>query len=75
MFTHSQSRTFSWYFVSQNRLTNGVFTSDHIIVLDFLCTQAAISLENARLYNQVQQTLTELQQAQLQIVQTEKCRL
>ncbi|WP_256091414.1 sensor histidine kinase, partial [Nostoc sp. KVJ20] len=29
-------------------------------------------LENARLYNQVQQTLTDLQQAQLQIVQSEK---
>ncbi|MEH2439100.1 trifunctional serine/threonine-protein kinase/ATP-binding protein/sensor histidine kinase [Nostoc sp.] len=56
----------------KNRLTSGVFTSDRIIILDFLCTQVAISLENARLYNQVQQTLTNLQQAQLQIVQSEK---
>ncbi|MEG4346966.1 AAA family ATPase [Microcoleus sp. A003_D6] len=55
-----------------NRLTSGVFTSDRIIILDFLCTQVAISLENARLYNQVQQTLTDLQNAQLQIVQSEK---
>jgi predicted ATPase/signal transduction histidine kinase len=55
-----------------NRLTSGVFTDDRIIILDFLCTQVAISLENARLYNQVQQTLTDLQQAQLKIVQSEK---
>ncbi|MEG5140403.1 AAA family ATPase, partial [Microcoleus sp. A6-D4] len=55
-----------------NRLTSGVFTSDRIIILDFLCSQVAISLENARLYNQVKQTLTDLQNAQLQIVQSEK---
>ncbi|MEH1935260.1 MAG: AAA family ATPase [Nostoc sp.] len=56
----------------KNRLTSGVFTSDRIIILDFLCTQVAISLENARLYNQAQQSLTNLQNAQLQIVQSEK---
>ncbi|MFN6481724.1 MULTISPECIES: AAA family ATPase [unclassified Nostoc] len=56
----------------KNRLTTGVFTDDRIIILDFLCTQVAISLENARLYNQVQQTLADLQNAQLQIVQSEK---
>ncbi|MHC5740387.1 MAG: GAF domain-containing protein [Nostoc sp.] len=37
----------------QNRSTSGVFTSDRILILDFLCTQAAIALENARLYQQV----------------------
>ncbi|QIR36434.1 AAA family ATPase [Tolypothrix sp. PCC 7910] len=37
----------------QNRSTSGVFTSDRILILDFLCTQAAISLENARLYQQI----------------------
>ncbi|MEG4319180.1 MULTISPECIES: AAA family ATPase [unclassified Microcoleus] len=56
----------------ENRGTRGVFTSDRLVVLNFLCTQAAISLENARLYRQVQQTLEELQQAQLQLVQSEK---
>ncbi|HAX80208.1 MAG TPA: serine/threonine protein kinase [Cyanobacteria bacterium UBA11372] len=56
----------------ENRVTSGAFTSDRILILNFLCTQAAISLENARLYRQVQQTLEELQQAQLQIVQSEK---
>jgi predicted ATPase/signal transduction histidine kinase/tRNA A-37 threonylcarbamoyl transferase component Bud32 len=56
----------------KNRSTAGVFTSDRILILNFLCTQAAISLENARLYQQAQQALQDLQQAQLQIVQSEK---
>ncbi len=56
----------------KNRLTRGVFTDERIVILNFLCTQAAISLENARLYQQVQQSLTDLQQAQIQLVQSEK---
>ncbi|MGL5058440.1 MAG: trifunctional serine/threonine-protein kinase/ATP-binding protein/sensor histidine kinase [Microcoleus sp.] len=56
----------------ENRATRGVFTSDRLVVLNFLASQAAISLENARLYRQVQQTLEELQQAQIQLVQSEK---
>jgi PAS domain S-box-containing protein len=38
----------------KNRLTSGVFTHDRILILNFLCTQAAISLENARLYTHLQ---------------------
>ncbi len=56
----------------ENRLTQGVFTSNRLAIINFLCTQAAISLENARLYQQAQQALQDLQQAQLQIVQSEK---
>ncbi|MBD2343232.1 trifunctional serine/threonine-protein kinase/ATP-binding protein/sensor histidine kinase [Anabaena subtropica] len=56
----------------ENRATNGVFTSDRCLVLNFLSSQATIALENARLYSQVQTTLEELQQAQVQIVQNEK---
>jgi len=41
-------------------------------VLNFLSSQAAIALENAPLYHQVQQTLNELQQAQMQMIQSEK---
>ncbi|MGD1860558.1 MAG: PAS domain S-box protein [Leptolyngbyaceae cyanobacterium] len=37
----------------ENRLTDGIFTDGRIVVLNFLCTQAAISLENARLYESV----------------------
>ncbi len=46
----------------QNRLTSGVFTSDRILILTFLCTQAAISLENARLYSHTQKSQRQLTQ-------------
>ncbi|MEM6402192.1 MAG: ATP-binding protein, partial [Cyanobacteria bacterium P01_D01_bin.116] len=46
----------------KNRSTSGVFTSDRILILNFLCTQAAISLENARLYNQQQEKTREIAQ-------------
>jgi PAS domain S-box-containing protein len=42
----------------KNRATSGVFTRDRIFILNFLCTQAAISLENARLYQAIQQSET-----------------
>jgi predicted ATPase/signal transduction histidine kinase len=56
----------------KNHFAQGVFTEERVLVLNFLCTQAAISLENARLYQQVQQSLTDVQQIQLQLVQSEK---
>lgn len=56
----------------KNRLTRGVFTTARILILDFLCTQAAISLENARLYRKAQTYAQQLEQSQLQIVQSEK---
>ncbi len=56
----------------ENRSTSGVFTDDRITILNFLCTQAAISLENARLYQQAQSYVQQLEQSQLQIVQSEK---
>ncbi|WP_066426639.1 ATP-binding sensor histidine kinase [Anabaena sp. 4-3] len=56
----------------ENRSTNGVFTSPRLLILNFLCTQAAISLENARLYQQAQAYAQQLEQSQLQIVQNEK---
>ncbi len=52
----------------EHRSTKGVFTQDRLLVTTFLCTQAAISLENARLYQesqtyaqQLEKSLTELQ--------------
>ncbi|WP_448266634.1 AAA family ATPase [Nostoc sp. DSM 114159] len=39
----------------ENQLTQGVFTSDRLSIVNFLCTQAAISLENAQLYNHLQE--------------------
>ncbi|MBC1219350.1 ATP-binding protein, partial [Nostoc sp. UCD120] len=56
----------------ENSLTQGVFTSDRLSVINLLSSQAAISLENARLYQQSGQALQDLQQAQLQVVQSEK---
>ena len=70
----------------ENNLIAGAFTCDRVEVLNILCSQAAISLENARLYQELRQSesrereknkqlersLQELQQAQLQIVQSEK---
>ncbi|MEG4244953.1 MULTISPECIES: AAA family ATPase [unclassified Microcoleus] len=59
-------------FYLENNLTVGAFTSDRIEVLNLLASQAAISLENARLYQESQQAFTALKQAQLTIVQSEK---
>ncbi|SKB11702.1 Multi-sensor signal transduction multi-kinase [Planktothrix sp. PCC 11201] len=56
----------------ENNLTVGAFTSDRVEVLNLICSQAAISLENARLYQASQQALTDLQHAQIQIIQSEK---
>ncbi|MCY7381925.1 MAG: trifunctional serine/threonine-protein kinase/ATP-binding protein/sensor histidine kinase [Microcoleus sp. CAN_BIN18] len=63
----------------ENNLTIGAFTDDRTEVIQLLCAQAAISLENARLYQQSQayaqeleRSLFDLQQAQLHIVQSEK---
>ena len=56
----------------ENHVTAGAFTHDRVELLNFLCTQAAISLENARLYQQAQTYARQLEQSQLQIVQSEK---
>ncbi|RMH73650.1 MAG: GAF domain-containing protein [Cyanobacteria bacterium J007] len=56
----------------EHPIAKGVFTPDRQQVVKFLCTQAAIALQNAQLYRQAQEALTRLQQAQLQIVQSEK---
>ncbi|WP_172193532.1 GAF domain-containing sensor histidine kinase, partial [Microcoleus asticus] len=56
----------------EHRSTKGVFTRDRLLVLNFLCTQAAISLENARLYQQAQDYAYQVEQSQLQLVQSEK---
>ncbi len=56
----------------ENRVTVGAFTRDRVELLNLLCAQAAISLENARLYQQAQRYSRQLEQSQLQIVQSEK---
>ncbi|WP_445250892.1 trifunctional serine/threonine-protein kinase/ATP-binding protein/sensor histidine kinase [Microcoleus sp. OTE_8_concoct_300] len=63
----------------ENNLATGIFTSDRVAILNILCSQAAISLQNARLYQQSQEYaqklelyLRDLKQMQLQLVQNEK---
>ncbi|MGP1375588.1 MAG: AAA family ATPase [Almyronema sp.] len=50
----------------ENQFASNVFTRDRILILNFLCTQAAISLENARLYQNSQQALARIQQQEVQ---------
>lgn len=50
----------------ENQVTIGAFTSDRIELLNFLCAQAAISLENARLYQQAQSDAQRLQRKEAQ---------
>jgi diguanylate cyclase (GGDEF)-like protein len=40
----------------ENNLTEGAFTRDRLEVLHLLCTQAAISLDNARIYHNLKQS-------------------
>jgi len=45
----------------ENNLVTGVFTSDRIKILKLLSSQVAISLENARLYKQLEENKTNLE--------------
>ncbi|MDZ8189858.1 MAG: AAA family ATPase [Nostoc sp. ChiSLP02] len=63
----------------ENQIITGAFTSDRIKIINLITSQAAISLENSRLYQQAQNyakqlesSLAELKQIQLQLVQSEK---
>ncbi len=46
----------------ENNLTTGAFTSDHVEVLKILSAQAAISIENSRLYEQLEDYSRTLEQ-------------
>ena len=56
----------------ENQATSGVFHPDRLASLQLLATQAAIALENARLYQQSQDYAQRLEESQLQLVQSEK---
>jgi predicted ATPase/signal transduction histidine kinase len=58
----------------ENNVTVGAFTSDRVELLNLLCAQAAISLENARLYQQshiyaqnLERSLKDLEDSQTQL--------
>ncbi|MEG4571427.1 AAA family ATPase [Microcoleus sp. N3A4] len=55
----------------ENNLATGAFTHDRIELLNLLCAQAAISLENARLYELEQEKSKSLQASLEQLQQTE----
>ncbi|MEZ2318540.1 MAG: AAA family ATPase [Microcoleus sp.] len=63
----------------ENALTVGAFTAERVEVFKVLVSQVAIAVENAGLYareqeksQQLENSLNELQQAQLQLIQSEK---
>jgi len=47
----------------ENSLVTGAFTSDRVELLNLLCTQVAISLENARLYERSQEYAQQLERS------------
>ncbi|NJM95816.1 MAG: GAF domain-containing sensor histidine kinase [Phormidesmis sp. RL_2_1] len=56
----------------ENQTTSGVFHAERLTLINFLATQAAIALENARLYQQSQAYVKQIEESQLQLVQSEK---
>ncbi len=54
----------------ENQLTIGVFTSNRTEVIQMLCAQAAISLENAKLYQTVQQSEVKEREKATQLAQS-----
>ncbi|NJA05345.1 AAA family ATPase [Methylococcaceae bacterium WWC4] len=56
----------------ENRLADGVFTSEKIAMTELLTAQAAISLENARLVEQTRHAYHQLQDNQDHMLQMEK---
>ena len=67
----ARSQLIGILYLENNRVA-GAFTGDRVEVLSLLCSQAAISLENARLYRKSQNYAQQLEQTQLQLVQSEK---
>jgi predicted ATPase/signal transduction histidine kinase len=55
----------------ENNLTPHVFTPERIVVLKLLASQAAISLENARLYSDLRQENSERQRAEDALLHTQ----
>lgn len=58
----------------ENSSISGAFTSDRLELLNIICTQAAISLENARLHHESQAYASRLEQS-LRDLQTSEARL
>ncbi|MGD1702955.1 AAA family ATPase [Dapis sp. BLCC M229] len=48
----------------QNQLIRGVFTPERILILNFLCNQAAISIKNAQLHQKSELSLQQVKQSE-----------
>ena len=48
----------------QNQLAYGLFTPERILILNFLCNQAAISIKNAQLHQKSELSLKQVKQSQ-----------
>jgi GAF domain-containing protein len=53
----------------ENNLTPCAFTSDRVAVLELLASQAAISLENASLYSDLQRSYSDLHRSEAFLAQ------
>jgi predicted ATPase/serine phosphatase RsbU (regulator of sigma subunit) len=56
----------------ENNLASGVFTAGRVEVLRILAAQAAISIENARLYAGLEEKVSELETAQREVADKER---
>ena len=65
----NQGRCIATIFL-ENHLTSGVFTGDRIAILNFLCTQAAISIQNSLLYKELEHSLLKAQKTSQELVET-----
>ena len=54
----------------KNRFTGGVFTEERIRILNFLCTQAAISIQNSSLYKELEHSLQQAQTTSQELAKT-----
>ncbi|NEQ38779.1 MAG: AAA family ATPase [Okeania sp. SIO3I5] len=53
----------------ENRIASGVFTGDSITLLNFFCTQAAISIQNSLLYQKLEYSLLKTQKTSQELVE------
>ena len=51
----------AWLTPAENDVHSGAFTSSHIQLLQLLCSQAALSIDNARLYARLQHSHANLE--------------
>ncbi|NEO83866.1 MAG: AAA family ATPase [Spirulina sp. SIO3F2] len=54
----------------ENHLASGVFADNRILLLNFLCTQAAISIQNSLLYTELEQSLLKAQTTSQKLEET-----